>query len=389
VAAGGRRAGRPERPDPPGTDHAARPPIRTGDPPRPHAHHPRHGQPGRDQGRHLGGRPPYGYRLVDAGPHPNRDHARWRRRLHRLDPDPATAPHVRWIFAQRLTGASTASIARTLNDRGIPSPAAHDPGRNRHRAGTCWTVRTVAAILANPRYTGRQVWKRQRTDHRETVPGDKQTSLGPVRVWNRKADWVISTHRAHPALVSDDDFLAAQHILATCTPHDDDARHYAMTGLLICGHCRRRLQPYWVHGRPGYRCRHGQTSAHPTRSGPRWIYWPEHRALREAINQLVRTGRLPAGTGSDQLLAYLRTRSAVVVCDAATVAIDDPTEDEPTALAHAAATSATGHQHGIPKRAQRANRIGICGHRHLETPPRQTINRPPRETPPQPHDERE
>jgi transposase InsO family protein len=136
------------------------------------------GSQARDQGRHLGDRPPYGYRLVDAGPHPNRDHARWGRRLHRLDPDTDTdtAAHVRWIFAQRLTGASTASIARTLNDRGIPSPAAHDPGRNRHRSGTAWTVRTVAAILANPRYTGRQVWNRQRTDHRETVPGDKHTS---------------------------------------------------------------------------------------------------------------------------------------------------------------------------------------------------------------------
>jgi DNA invertase Pin-like site-specific DNA recombinase len=27
------------------------------------------------QGRYMGGRPPYGYRLVDAGPHPNHAHA--------------------------------------------------------------------------------------------------------------------------------------------------------------------------------------------------------------------------------------------------------------------------------------------------------------------------
>jgi DNA invertase Pin-like site-specific DNA recombinase len=49
----------------------------------------------RDQGRYLGGRPPYGYRLVDAGPHPTPSHARWGRRQQQLDPDPVTAPHVR------------------------------------------------------------------------------------------------------------------------------------------------------------------------------------------------------------------------------------------------------------------------------------------------------
>ena len=49
----------------------------------------------REQGRYLGGRPPYGYRLADAGPHPNKVHAAWGRRAHRLEPDPATAPVVR------------------------------------------------------------------------------------------------------------------------------------------------------------------------------------------------------------------------------------------------------------------------------------------------------
>src|SRR5690242_12403093 len=36
----------------------------------------------REQGRYLGGRPPYGYRLADAGPYPNKAHAAWGRRGH-------------------------------------------------------------------------------------------------------------------------------------------------------------------------------------------------------------------------------------------------------------------------------------------------------------------
>ena len=57
----------------------------------------------REQGRYLGGRPPYGYRLGDAGPHPNKAHAAWGRRAHRLEPDPDTA-HYRPVDLRQTIG---------------------------------------------------------------------------------------------------------------------------------------------------------------------------------------------------------------------------------------------------------------------------------------------
>jgi len=143
----------------------------------------------REQGRYLGGRPPYGYRLGDAGPHPNKAHAAWGRRAHRLEPDPETAPVVAWMFAQRLAGHSAARITRALNDAGVPCPSASDPGRNPHRTGAAWTLRTVAAILANPRYTGRQVWNRQRTDFDLVDPGDTALGHRQVQRWNLPEGW--------------------------------------------------------------------------------------------------------------------------------------------------------------------------------------------------------
>ena len=89
----------------------------------------------REQGRYLGGRPPCGYRLAGAGPHPDKAHAAWGRRAHRLEPDPVTAPVVSWMFAQRLGGHSAARISRALNDAGIPCPSAADPKRNPRRSG--------------------------------------------------------------------------------------------------------------------------------------------------------------------------------------------------------------------------------------------------------------
>jgi hypothetical protein len=59
------------------------------------------------RGRFLGGRPPYGYRLVDAGPHPHPAKAALGGRLHRLEPDPVTAPVVAQIFEEYWRAAAT------------------------------------------------------------------------------------------------------------------------------------------------------------------------------------------------------------------------------------------------------------------------------------------
>lgn len=264
----------------------------------------------RDQSRYLGGRPPYGYRLIDAGPHPNLAHARWGRRMHRLDPDPVTAPRVRWMFAQRLAGWSMAAIARALNERGVPCPSSHDPARNKHRHGDGWSVRTVAEILANPRYTGRQVWNRYRTDHHETVPGNRRTGRPQRHVANPKDLWVISARPAHPALVSERDFVAVQAISAVPRPDTDEKRVYLLVGLLRCGVCGRLLDSHWVYRGPGYRCRHGHTSAQgPNPGRPKNVYVRQDNAIAFAAAQF--------GTSLDdpeQTAEKLRASQSTIIC---------------------------------------------------------------------------
>ena len=125
----------------------------------------------------------------------------------------------------------------------------------------------MAAILANPRYTGRQVWNRQRTDFDLADPAN--TTLGPRQVqrWNLPEGWVISRHPAHAALVSEADFIAAQDTAAPRGPAGPAVRRYLLAGLLACGRCGRRLESAWSNGKPAYRCRHGYTSVTSPDSG--------------------------------------------------------------------------------------------------------------------------
>jgi site-specific DNA recombinase len=214
---------------------------------------------------------------------------------------------VAWMFAQRLAGRSAARITRALNDAGIPCPSAADPQRNPHRTGKAWTLRTVAAILANPRYTGRQVWNRQRTDHDLVDPANTGLGHRQVQRWNLPAGWVISARPAHPAIISEAEYIAAQDATAPRGPAGPATRRYLLAGLLACGRCGRRLESAWSNGKPAYRCRHGYTSATgPSPDRPANLYVREDQILpRLAALAILQAGSSGCLRGTKQAIVQV------------------------------------------------------------------------------------
>ena len=212
-------------------------------------------------GKFQGGRPPYGYRLADAGPHPNPAKAADGRRLHTLEPHPDYAPVVQRIYTEFLAGSGIKAIATTLTHEGIPSPSAADPARNRHRASSrgAWGQSAVRAILKNPRYTGYQVWARQRKD--EVLLDIDDVAAGHVtkQRWNPEDQWQWSREPSHTALVSRDDWNAAQDVFTAGNRKSQPQRRrqhdYLLKGMITCSVCGRKLIANTIRGRLQYRCR--------------------------------------------------------------------------------------------------------------------------------------
>lgn len=212
------------------------------------------------QGRFLGGRPPYGYRLADAGPHPNPGKAAVGQRSHRLEPDPTTTPIVERIFAEYVGGRGLYAIAEGLTRDGVPCPSAADPERNRHRSGIAWSKSAIRTIIRNPRYTGRQVWNRQRRDEQLLDVDDVAAGHETKMRWNDRADWVWSAEQAHEPIIDVELFTRAQQIGSATSSRPavrvNRRRHpYLLRGLMLCASCGRRMQGSWNNGQAHYRCK--------------------------------------------------------------------------------------------------------------------------------------
>ena len=211
-------------------------------------------------GRFLGGRPPYGYQLADAGPHPNPEKNRIGQRLHRLEQDPVATPVVQRIFREFVDGSGYGRIAQELTADGILSPSGHDPQRNRHRSTTrgVWAKTAVKAILQNPRYTGFEVWSKQPRE--EVLFDEENVSMGYTskQRWSAEEDWIWSNEPTHEAIITRDMFEHTQSLIATGTRTTTGNRKtpnpYLLKGMVRCSICTRKMQGNQLRGNLHYRC---------------------------------------------------------------------------------------------------------------------------------------
>jgi site-specific DNA recombinase len=216
------------------------------------------------------GSPPYGY-TAERIPHPVPYKAAQGRTKARLVLDPARAPVIGQIFTWRTTDKlGLPAIAARLNADPARYPAPNP--------ATGWTAQNLAAMLANPKYTGYMVYGRHRTRNgrRIPVPADQ---------------WLWSPAPVHPAIIDRQTWEEAQTVAAghgssrdgdDLNTHPATARFYPYRGRVRCRDCQRRMAGN-TYGKPTslssyYRCPHNWASPkhaadHPDH--PRTVQAPE------------------------------------------------------------------------------------------------------------------
>ncbi|WP_433722403.1 recombinase family protein [Nocardia sp. CA-129566] len=220
-----------------------------------------------NEGRHQGGRAPYGYMVIDGAAHPNPSRAADGLKLRILAIDEEAAAVVRRIFKDYIAGAGDKAIATSLNRDGIPCPSARRPDQNRHRSGAGWQAATVAAILQNPRYTGYAVFGRWHK-HEELLDPDDVAAGNVVRFRRSEAGRIVRSRKpAHPPIISVETFTET-HLIRRAragasnrsrarlerTRQTNMPREYHLRGRVRCDSCSRKMQATVVHGAVYYRC---------------------------------------------------------------------------------------------------------------------------------------
>lgn len=202
------------------------------------------------KGMYLGGYRPFGF-LPDPSD------------CHKLILDPVASRYVRLIFELALQGNRTGTIAKILNEKQIPTPAAYHVAESHVYSEqkawdlqrSHWTSGTVYHVLKNEKYKG-------------TYVGAKFIMPVPCkhRVLRAPLEQQVRIEDSHAAIVTPEEFEQAQKVImlqhgkhqaGNYTKHQ-----YPLKGKVYCGYCQK-LMKYRVLKKlgPSFNCRFSATAA--------------------------------------------------------------------------------------------------------------------------------
>ena len=150
---------------------------------------------------------------------------------HRLVIEPEEAAVVREIFAMKNAGVGTTMIAKTLNDRGIPSPSELYRSRGsarqwKNKDRKCyWTACKVEDIIRDEKYTGTMVQLKTKLD-----------SVGGKQVKRPQEEWV-RVEGTHEAIITYPQYIRA----VSSLKQQKASESKNQKNIYYCGCCGRAL----------------------------------------------------------------------------------------------------------------------------------------------------
>ena len=184
-------------------------------------------------GKFVGGKAPFGYRLVPSGEISN--HGRLLKKLEIVEKD---AEIVRKIYSYVINqGFGYDRIAKALNEEGIPAVTTDK-----------WKAGTVGSILKNPIYMGYYSINRRinhgsftRLDRKDWIYSEKQI---PEIVIISQSDWerAQEIREARKNKINASKEEASQMYMEQYNVPFSTKGKLALIGLAYCGYCGRRLK---------------------------------------------------------------------------------------------------------------------------------------------------
>lgn len=181
---------------------------------------------------------------------------------HKLILDPVASQYVRLIFELALQDNRTGTIAKILNEKQIPTPAAYHVAENHVYSEqkawdlqrSHWTSGTVYHVLKNEKYKG-------------TYVGAKFIMPVPCkhRVLRAPLEQQVRIEDSHAAIVTTEEFEQAQKVIMLQNGKHQAGNYtkhqYPLKGKVYCGYCQK-LMKYRVLKKlgPSFNCRFSATA---------------------------------------------------------------------------------------------------------------------------------